>query len=168
MSLVCDGHTHRDYRASKTMLSFPPAQTDRTLKPPVCPKGPTSRISSIQIIDAGDLRWFTKMGSRGWRVINATAASNIALCFGVNVSSAVSQGPVFGLGRAEYAPEGSQPGNVRRRPSPVQGDSIVFAIFALVKGFLASVFREKFSGNPSERIFCFFKHACEGCYRGDS
>ncbi|CAF94926.1 unnamed protein product, partial [Tetraodon nigroviridis] len=32
-----------------------------------------------------------------------------------------SKGPVFGLGRAEHAPEGSQPGNIRCRPSPMQG-----------------------------------------------
>lgn len=83
------------------------------------------------------------MGSCGWRVYKATAASIIAVCFGVNVSSAVSQGPVFGLSRAEYAPEGSQPGNIWRRPSPVQGNSVEFAIFAFVKGVLASVFSEK-------------------------
>lgn len=83
------------------------------------------------------------MGSYGRRVCKAAAASIAAVCFGVNVSSADSQGPVFGLSRAEYAPEGSQPGNVRRRPSPMQGNRVVFAVFAFVKGvFSSSISRE--------------------------
>lgn len=35
---VCDCHTYRDYRASKTDLSFPPAQTDRMLKSSCLPQ----------------------------------------------------------------------------------------------------------------------------------
>lgn len=42
----------------------------------------------------------------------------------------LSQGSVLGAGGAEYAPAGSQPGNVRRGPPPLQGNPAATPLLA--------------------------------------